>query len=481
MSGSRAITSVLIIALSGLAHAQPPAPTDAIARLPYRITAHVAIAPEARIDARGRDRLIGDWRGLVRRFIGAPWELTIAEGDHAVLGVDLESLEPGALVELAHDQDKLWLIQLGRDGADWTLTGRELDTLTMRLGPTHHRPARVAADLPRTLLDLALDLFRPTAVIDEPSGGGVSVTLRAGAIRAASPVGQFVKVGTVFRPIRKLSLPDGGDRVLDIPFTYLRVESLEEPSARCTIVSALRDPLTRRIAQKSTVVALGSAPGPYPTRLRFVTAPDKAPAAGYLLSGRLVPDGQARDLGTTDREGRVILPAGSSDGLLALRLLAGSVEPLVEFPLMPGESAQERTIPPFDPRTMTVTLETQLDSLRDSVMDVVATRARLEARLKARLEGEDWAGMEAALTEFSRLPARELFAAQLAKLKDDSAREQARTKTAILTKTAQAQVAELDGLIARYLDDDAFHAYADALAKARAEAARPKAAKAKKR
>ena len=148
---------------------------------------------------------------------------------------------------------------------------------------------------------------------------------------------------------------------------------------------------------------------------------------------------------------------------------------------MPGESAQERTIPPFDPRTLTVTLETQLDSLRDSVMDVVATRARLEARLKARLEGEDWAGMEAALAEFSRLPARDTFASQLAKLKDESALEQARTKTAILTKTAQAQVAEIDGLIARYLDDDAFRAYSESLAKARSDAAARKPAKAKKR
>ena len=282
-------------------------------------------------------------------------------------------------------------------------------------------------------------------------------------------MGHFVKAGTVLRPIRKVSLPDGGDRVLDIPFTYLRVESLEGPTARCAIISALRDPLTRRIAQKSTLVAIGSAPGPYPTRLRFVTAPDKGPAAGYLLTGRLLPDGPARDLGTTDREGRVILPAGSSDGLLALRLLAGSVEPLADFPLMPGESAQERTIPPFDPHTLTVTLETQLDSLRDTVMDVVATRARLEARLKARLEGEDWAGLEAALLEFSRLPARDTFAAGLAKLKDDAAQEQARTRTAILTKTAQAQIAELDGLIVRYLDDEAFRAYSDALAKGRSD------------
>jgi hypothetical protein len=474
---SSTLALVLMAALAGDA----PAPPEAADRLPYRIAAQVAISAEARIDARGRDRLIVEWRGLVHRFIGAPWELTVAEGDRAALGVDLDALEPAALAAIAHDHDKVWLIQLGRERADWTLAGRELDTATMRLGPTHRRLGRFAADLPRALLALALDLFRPLAAIGEPSGGGVTLTVRGASLRAASPLGHFVKAGTVFRPIRKVALPDGVERVLDIPFSYLPVESLEGPLVRCTIISALRDPLTRRIAQKSTLVALGSAPGPNPTRLRFVTAPDKAPAAGYLLTGRLVPDGQPRELGTTDREGRIVLPAGSYQGLLELRLVAGSVEPIVEFPLMPGESAQERTIPPFDPRNRTVALETELDSLRDSVIDLVATRARIEARLKARLDGEDWPGLEAGLLEFSRLPARETFAGRLSKLKEDALQEQARTKTAILTKTAQAQIAELDGLIARYLDDDAFRAYSDALARARSDAARAKATKAKKR
>src|SRR4051794_17771876 len=49
--------------------------------LPYRIVAHVAIAPETRIDGRGRELLLDTWLGLVKRFVGGPWDLTIAEGD----------------------------------------------------------------------------------------------------------------------------------------------------------------------------------------------------------------------------------------------------------------------------------------------------------------------------------------------------------------------------------------------------------------
>jgi hypothetical protein len=473
-------TCSIVVALAGLAQGQATfgdekatAANDPGDRLPYKIAAHVAIAPEARIDARGREQLLSAWRGLVHRFVGPPWDLSIAEGDRFVAGLDLAALEPGMLTEVSRDVDKVWLIQVGRVGPDLLLVGREFDTLTGRLGPTYRRPARIAADLPRALLNLSQDLFRPSATIGEESGGGVALTIRGGSLKASSPFGQIIKAGTVFRPIRIVTFPDGERQVLDILFTYLRVESIDGPVARCAIISGLGNPLTRSIVQKNTLVALGSEPGPHPTRLRFLTLPDKVPAAGYLLTARILPDGLAREVGTTDREGRIVLEPSLSEsqGLLALRLLAGNVEPLAEFPLMPGESDQERTLRPLDPRSLAVALESQLDSLRDTVIDLVAVRARLEARLKARFDGEDWDGAEATLKEFAELPARETFVKELARLKDDAAQQQLRNKTAVLTKTAQAQLAEVDGLIARYLDDEAFRAFADALAKVRSDAA----------
>jgi hypothetical protein len=467
------LASLLVLALGANAGAD----AETLDRLPYKISAHVAIAPSSRIDAPGRERLLDGWRVLTERLVGAPWDLSVAEGERAVVGVDLETIEPEALTGLVAGFDKVWLIQIGRDGAIWTLAGRELDTETKRLGPCYRRVTRFPADLPRALLDLAQDVFRPSAALGTQSGGGVTLTVRGASLRAATPFGQVVAVNEVFRPIRFVKLPDGTQRILDIPFTYLRIESLDGAVAHCAIHSAMRDPLTRRIAQKSTILAIGSEPGPYPTRLRFLSAPDKAPAAGYVLTARPLPDGVAQDVGTTDREGRIVLAASETrphshpGGLLALRLIAGSVEPVVEFPLMPGESAAERLVPPFDPRSLTVALETRLDSLRDSVIDLVAIRARLEARLKARLDGEDLDGAQAVLDEFARLPSRDTLAAQLTQLKENAASQQARLKMAVLTKTAQAEIAELDALIARYLEDDAFRALAEALAKARSDAA----------
>ena len=64
-----------------------------------------------------------------------------------------------------------------------------------------------------------------------------------------------------------------------------------------------------------------------------------------------------------------------------LKLTAGSIVELNRMvdrvtTRMPGESAQERTLPPFDPKNLSVALEAQLDSLRDSVIDQVAVPDR---------------------------------------------------------------------------------------------------------
>jgi hypothetical protein len=446
------------LATPGVRAAEP------IDRLPYVIEAHIAIDASARIDARGRALLLAQWRELAERFVGAPWQLSVAEAEGPLTTAPLDELAPAAFETAGRRTDKVWVLRIASDGPALTLSGREYDTATGKLGPIHRRTAPCVADLPREFFEFALDVFEPSAVIGESFARHVVLTVRGASLEAASPVGRVVTRGAVFHPLRLVPGKGKGGRtiVMDIPFTYLQVESLEGPVARCTINSIYPNPLTRQMIQANTLVALGLKAGKTPTHLRFVTKPKKEPAAGYLLTARTLPDGVPRDVGVTDREGRITVPAGFDDGLIVLRLLAGNIEPMVEFPAMPGEFSGERTIP-IDPKPETVALEAQLQSIRDAVIDLVAVRARLEARLKARLDGEDWAGVEAGLKEFSQLPARGVFADELAKLKDDAAHQQAKSRKPILTRTAQAELTDVQALVDRYLDDEGFKAYAEAL------------------
>ncbi len=464
--------------------ADDPAPAKSpIEREPYRIKVVFAYNPAARLDAARRETLTRDWLTMVRRFVGAPWKITIPQNDPlSPLASDPDRLTPEPLAAGSEGFDKVWMIAVRGEGSGLTFVGREFDSATGRIGALQRLSAPVIRDAPRVLFQFSLDLFSPYAEIGERFGKDVSLTIRGAAIPSATPEGRVVIPGTVFQPLRVVLQKNAKPLIRDIAFTFLRAEALEGAGARCSVVSVYSDPFTKRVVQKTALVALGVKPGKSPTRLKFLTAPDRAPAAGYLLTVRDYPEGVSREVGSTDREGRIVLDPSTSKGLLVLRLLAGSSEPMIEFPLMPGDSTEERTIPPFDPKPATVALEARLDSLKDSVIDLVAIRARLEARLKARFDGEDWLGLEETLKEYRTLTPRETFATELIRLKDEASRQQAKTRSAVLTKTAQAQLSELQSLIERYLDDDVFKGFSDALDQAKSQvAAEKKKAVAKKK
>jgi hypothetical protein len=462
---------------------EPRAPSDPIESRPYKIRAWISADPQARLDPRRRDALVISWRVLIRRFVGAPWDVEVAAGDGPLAGAALDAVSPESVAPLASGCDKAWLIRIepSETGPGFSLSGREFDATLGLLGPIRRRPAPFVLDAPRSLYLLALDLFSPLAEIGPPSGGGVVVTVQAAALPTADPGARLVSVGSTFRPHWIFFHPDGSVlRIRDVPFTYLRVEGLDGAAARCAIVSGLRNPLPRQVAGRYRLVALGVKPRAQPTRLRFVVDPDKGPAPGYVLTARSVPDGPPREVGTTDREGRVVLPAGFADELVLLRLLAGDAEPLVEFPALPGEVAEERTIP-IVLKPLPVALEARLNALGDEIVDLIARRALLEARLKTRVDGNAWDDAKALLDEYRTLPPRSSFEQRLAQLKDEAAHQQAETKTPVLTRTAQAQLADTDALIVRYLDDEAFRAYDDALRQAQAPTALDKKATAETR
>ena len=85
--------------------------------------------------------------------------------------------------------------------------------------------------------------------------------------------------------------------------------------------------------------------------------------------------------------------------------MAGNDEPMLDIPLMPGETSDERTIV-FEPRPLTLALEAKLDALRDAIVDLVVVRGRLERRMKASLDGENWAELETSIQEFRKLTPR---------------------------------------------------------------------------
>ncbi len=263
---------------------------------PYKIRAWVAVAPETRLDHRGRENLIRTWLTLTKRFIGQPWDVEVAEGEGPLLATRLEELEPNEVAPLAQGFDKAWMIHVRpiRGGYGLELSGREYDSATAQVGLTCTRPSATIEDASRAMLMLSLDMFAPTAQIGKKSGGGVTIKVQGAMLPASSSIGQVVKVGSVFRASRVIYNPDGSVRkIFPIARTYLRVQGLEGPIAYCGIISKLRDPLTSMVVGRYKVVAVGIRPTAMPTKLRFLSRvaygpPEEKrfverPAAGYTL------------------------------------------------------------------------------------------------------------------------------------------------------------------------------------------------------
>ncbi len=447
--------------------AESKAPEIPIPERPYQIRAWVSVDPSARLTPERRAEMIEAWEMLVQRFIGAPWQLEVAEGDGPLLGIDLNTLEAKSIAEAVQPADKGWLIRIDRgvNQAALTLSGREFDATTGQIGPIYQRSAPFPKDAGRSLFQLSQELFTPTAEV-ERDGDNFRLLVQGAALRPSNEVGQVFREGDIFRPL--WIFLDPKDRsvvaIRDVPYTYMRVESRSGGTARCSIVSALARPLPPQVAGRYRLVARGVRAADYPSEFRFVYGQDGDPAAGCVVTVHRYPNGPPREVGTTDRDGRIVLPPRFDNSLMMLRVLAGGLEPLRELPVLPGETMETRTIP-VEPRTLTVTLAARLRALQDQLLDLIAQRGRLEAQLEARADGQQWEDVGKLLQEYEKLKPRNLYEEKLADLKSTAERQQSELGIPILTRTARAQLAEVEAMITSYLDDESFQAYAEAYQK----------------
>lgn len=459
--------AVALCLLPGVAASQDRAEGSppAQAERPYSIRVWVSVVPEARMGPGTARALVDDWLVLTRRFVGPPWQIEFRDGEGPLRGRSPSDLSETLVAPEVEGADKGWFLRVepAGTGGGYLLVGREFDATTRQLGPLYRQPAPFPRDVPRSLFELTRRVFSPIAEI-ERNDEGAELLVRGASLPSSDPIGRVVGPGAVFRPYYIFLGPEESVReIRSIPYTYLRVDDVDGATARCEVVSGLRRPLPKQVAGRYRLVALGIKPADVPTRFRFVAGEGdrRHPAAGYVLTARGARDRTVTEVGTTDREGRISLPPRFSDNLVVLRLMAGGVEPLREFPVLPGETPEEREVP-VEPRPEAVALEFRLKALQDEVVDLIARRGVLEARLDARAAGQAWDEVKQLLDEYLRLTPRRAFEERLARLTEDAQRAQAELGVPILTRTAQAELTETRALIERYLDDEAYNAYLEA-------------------
>jgi len=493
---------------------------------PYRIRAWISFDPALRFGLAQRRRLLDDWMSQIDRFIGSPWQVVVDPDPGPLAGYDdLATLDPARLVWFAHPAspesdvaakaasadgpppvepqptpplwsqaavwaladsaqrhdrfDKIWVMRAAPLGAGLGIEARELDLATGRFGPVFRRSCLQMPDAARALMNASVAIFAPFAQVKRQRGGSALLTIQAAGITPASPLGRFVTRGTPFQPFRVFLNPDKSiKQIQEIPYSYLNVEQVDFTGATAKSVSAFVDPLSGRSRTRLSFVGLGVKANDQPTPIQFVDRQSGQPLAGYKLQALDIQRGITQPVGQSRRDGIVPISPRLFPGLWRFQLVAGEVEPLAEFVLIPGETQNLRTLK-VDPKLEAMEVHARLNRMTDRIVDLVAQRNRLKTLMDLRLAEDRYDETQALLEELAQLPSPKTFRDELAQLKAECLERQNQEnkkpptqRRTILTRMVQKRFIDVQGLIDSHLSDAPFEELAEQLQDQRREAQR---------
>ena len=437
-------------------------------RQAYRIDLRFSVGDEIALDTATANRALADLKALADRVIGQPWRLQArwVEGEIWDTDFDLWQQWPEPIQydrKTLFASDKIWLVRArpGTEQGSLELVGREFDYRSGILGPLRCRSTTMA-DLPRGLLQIGRDLFRPMAEVVGNEGGGVRLRVQGSGLSAATPDGAVVREGQYFQLVRLFFERSGKFVASSIePWTYLKAGKPDTTGVNAQIISSFRDPVGRKYRQTNKLVALAFNPSDTATQLQFSQlmntngTPVKHPVAGYKVEIHRWPDGEVQSTHVTDRDGRLKVEPPAGLEFFGVRLVGGAIEPLLDVPVLAGDQVPAILA---DTKPAAIEFEQQLISFRDDVLDAIARRLVVEARLAERTKAEDWDRVAELLRAWKATPIASTYTNKLADWKVGAQKRQLAEKKAIFTQAAQALMAELEALVSRYegQDVDAF-------------------------
>ena len=442
--------------------ASKPAESNDISleRQAYRIEIRFSVAENVALDSSTANQCLIDLKSLSERVVGQPWKLQTrwAEGETWDADFDLWQQWPEPIEydrKTRFPFDRIWLIR-ARPGSDTTsleLIGREFDYRTGILGPVRRRSASLN-DLPRGMLLLSKDIFRPLADVIGNEGGQVRLRVQGSGLKSASPEGATVRPGQYFQLVRLFYERSGKFIASSIePWTYLKAATPDDSGVSCQIISSFRDPVGRKYKQTNKLVALAYNPSDTATQLQFSQliqsngASVKHPVAGYKVEIHRWPDGEVASTHLTDREGKLTIDPPVGLEFFGVRLVGGSIEPLLDVPILAGDQVPAILA---DTKPSAVEFEQKLIAFRDEILDGIARRLIIEARAADRTKAEDWDSVDGLIRAWKTTPQGSAYSSRISEWKVSAQKRQIQEKKAIYTQAAQALTAEIEALASRY-------------------------------
>lgn len=383
---------------------------------PYAVLVRLSVPVDPQIDLAFREALEATVTTQLRTAMGQMWtsEVTVAadarrasrESLAAIVASDL-TLEFGSGL-----YDKVFVGSVELSGSRWTLASREWDAASRTLGPVVSESTFDVRNTGVLLADAIQRAFRPIARIESVEGSVVVTAIRGGEFPPADPAATPFKSGDLLIPfVRYYDRERVLQQIRDLPWTFLRVSSVERARMECESVSAYRTPLSGS-RRRMELLAIAARPA-YPAT-RVVIAPrgnadDPLPGCRVELLNRLptaedpVDD---REKLLTDRLGSIVVTADPAHPLQHVLVHSGRTV-LGRVPMIPGMAETVTLAIPDDSARLSV--EGSLSVLEGELIDAVASRAVLMARSRKAAKARRWEEVDAFLEQLAAVPDYETF------------------------------------------------------------------------
>ncbi len=379
---------------------------------PYRIRLIVAMQPTAELNARLQADLEEALLGRFETVIGAAWDVSTAAESvspqlrHQIVdnigAVSAQLLPPGC-----EEFDKIMLLAIAPGPKGYRVAAREFDIRTQVFSAIAEQNIAQSSKLCDASFDAVWQAFAPLARIASSKGKDVNLRLRAGGLSMRDGALESLALGDVFRPmVRYLDREGKLRRVIEVPWTFMVVDKIEERGFHCKLHSGMHSPLSGRRRGRVEQLALAVRPVGKSTRLTLKARVEPhQPLCAYEVLSRLPDSKKTTPVGRTDAKGTVEIPAIDSP-LRILVVKSGGVL-LARLPIVPGlNESLTAEVPGVDER---LEMEGFVTGVQEKLIDIVTRREVLIVRTRKHLETADWDAAKSCINELRSLKTRAEF------------------------------------------------------------------------
>lgn len=298
-------------------------------------------------------------------------------------------------------------------------------------------------------------LLRPIAEIELAEGEFAELRVRGGELIASdSPLFPFHTGDLLTGHFRYLDRDRQVRKIQGVPWTYLRIDSINRSRMTATIETAFANPLSGS-RRRVELIAVRIEPTYASTDLNLSPRTNLSrPLVGVRvriydeLPTEENPQPERLDL-MTDREGTVTVPANSEHPLRRLIVHSGGAV-LSNVPFVPGvERHLSMELPDDSPRLQ---VEGNLAMVQGDLIDVVSRRVVMLARAVSQARKEKFEDADKLLSQVDAQPSIASFESRILAIRVPAVDQARANRDRAQEKRIRMMCRDLEDLVRKYLD-----------------------------